>query len=100
MTLKAVSRGRLDERAALLTGLDRFRRQVDANAAKGLYDSFTEQALGVLTSPKLIEALDLEREDPKVRARYGKDNPKVLGYSLDKGYQAHHLEVPAGAACR
>jgi len=74
--------------------------------AAGLYDSFTEQALGVLTSPRLVEALDLEREDPAVRASYGQDNPDVLGYSHDKGYQAitsRFLQarrlVEAGARC-
>jgi uncharacterized protein (DUF1501 family) len=34
-------------------------------------DAFNRQAFGVLTSSKLAEALDLEKEDPKVRERYG-----------------------------
>ncbi len=106
MTLEAISPQRLTNRAGLLKDLDRFRRQADAELAGGLYDTFTEQALGVLTSPKLVEALDLEREDPRVRARYGQDDPKVLGYSLDKGYQAvmsrflmARRVVEAGARC-
>ena len=88
MTPNGVSSARLNSRSSLLSQLDQFRRNVDVQLTKGLYDDFTAQALGVLTSPKLVEALDLEREDPEVRARYGKDNPKVLNYSLDKGYQA------------
>lgn len=88
MTLRDVSADRLSTRAALLSELDRFRRTADQQQTAGLYDDFTEQALGVLTSSKLVEALDLEREDPAVRARYGKDNPDVLGYSHEKGYQA------------
>ncbi len=106
MTLNGVSPSRLNDRADLLSGLDRFRRRTDAQLSRGLYDGFTEQALGVLTSPKLVEALDLEREDPKVRALYGTDNPTVLGYSLDKGYQAvmsrflqARRAVEAGARC-
>lgn len=106
MTLSDVASERLDARANLLASLDRFRRTTDKQLEAGTSDSFTEQALGVLTSSKLVEALDLEREDPKVRARYGKDNPDVLGYSHDKGYQAmmsRFLQarrlVEAGARC-
>ena len=97
---------RLDRRAPLLAQLDRFRRVADARLESGSYDTFTEQALGVLSSSKLVEALDLEKEDPEVRARYGQDDPQVLGYSLDKGYpaimsrflQARRL-VEAGVRC-
>ena len=35
----------------------------------------TERALGVLTSSKLLEALDLSRESDKVRQRYGDGKP-------------------------
>jgi uncharacterized protein (DUF1501 family) len=41
-----------------------------------------------LTSSRLVEALDLEKVDPKVRARYGIDDPKVLGFDPKMGYQA------------
>ncbi|MBW3539918.1 MAG: DUF1501 domain-containing protein [Planctomycetes bacterium] len=106
MTLDGLSAQRFRSRSGLLAELDRFRRHADARASAGLYDSFTEQALGVLASPKLVEALDLDREEPKVRARYGQDDPNVLGYSLDKGYQAvmsnfllARRVVEAGARC-
>ena len=106
MALSDAESGRLARRANLLAQLDRFRRAADARQAEGQFDTFTEQALGVLSSSKLVEALDLEREDPKVRARYGDDDPKVLNYTLDKGYQAimsRFLQarrlVEAGARC-
>lgn len=106
MTLPDGMSERFAGRTNLLAGLDRFRRAADKDLEAGLYNTFTEQALGVLSSSKLVEALDLEREDPKVRARYGQDNPKVLGYTLDKGYQAimsRFLQarrlVEAGARC-
>jgi hypothetical protein len=35
-------------------------------------DAFTEQALGILTSSKLADAMDLSKEDPKIVERYGK----------------------------
>ena len=106
MTLQGVSAERLGSRANLLESLDIFRRHADSQVASGHTDSFTEQALGVLTSPKLVEALDLDREDPQVRARYGSDDPRVLGYKLDMGYQAvmskflmARRAVEAGARC-
>src|SRR5262249_20850859 len=38
-------------------------------------DAMTEKALGVLTSSRLVEALDLSRENPKLRERYGDGKP-------------------------
>jgi uncharacterized protein (DUF1501 family) len=34
-------------------------------------DTFTEQAMGLLSSSRLAEALDLSKEDPKIVKRYG-----------------------------
>lgn len=106
MTLTEEASQRLDNRTGLLASLDQFRRDTDQRLAAGGLDTFTEQALGVLTSSKLVEAMDLDREDPKVRARYGKDDTKVLGYPLNMGYQAvmsRFLQarrlVEAGARC-
>ncbi len=88
MKVNGDASAKLNRRSPLLAQLDRFRRVTDAQLESGVYNTFTEQALGVLSSSKLVKALDLEQEDVEVRARYGKDNPTVLGYSLDKGYQA------------
>ncbi|MFO0903072.1 MAG: DUF1501 domain-containing protein [Pirellulales bacterium] len=106
MVLQGVSLDRLHERGNLLASLDRFRRRHDlrAAAANGR-DEFTDRALGILSSSRLVEALDLSREDARVRARYGQDDPEVLPYS-SKGYQAHMSKflaarrlVEAGARC-
>ena len=40
-------------------------------------DAFTEQAMGILTSSRLAEALDLSKEDPRVVERYGTGDDKV-----------------------
>jgi hypothetical protein len=104
MVLNGIDTTRLADRGSLLAGLDRFRREADQTA--GLLDnSFAQQALGILSSSRLVEALDLTREDPQVRARYGKDDPNCLPYS-SKGYQAHMSKflaarrlVEAGARC-
>ena len=68
MTLGGLSLDRLAHRKQLLTSLDAYRRNVDS--LTGL-DSLSEQAFNILTSSKLVTALDVTKEDPKVRAMYG-----------------------------
>src|SRR5262249_5009120 len=43
-------------------------------------DTYTQRALNILTSNRLAEALDLEREDSRVRDRYGRGSPEPAGY--------------------
>ncbi len=104
MVLKGVEPGRLADRGALLASLDRFRRKVDQQAV-ATDDVFVQRSLGILSSSRLVEALDLSREEPRVRERYGQDDPNVLPYS-SKGYQALMSKfltarrlVEAGARC-
>ena len=87
MILQGIPVARFDDRRALLAGLDGVLRRFDASAYPDQADAFTRQALNVLTSSRLADALNLELEDPRIRARYGKDDPHVLPYS-SKGYQA------------
>ncbi|MFP6577064.1 MAG: DUF1501 domain-containing protein [Pirellulaceae bacterium] len=105
MVLKDVSRSRFGDRRQLLAQLDDVRRNIDKSRFPDQADAFTQQALDVLTSNQLVDALDLEKEDPRIRARYGKDDPNVLPYS-SKGYQAILSKflmarrlVEAGARC-
>ncbi|HTI49893.1 MAG TPA: DUF1501 domain-containing protein [Planctomycetaceae bacterium] len=72
MRLNGVTLDQLRNRQALLTGFDQFRRHMDATATLQGVDAFTQQAFDVLTSSRLVEALDLEKEDPAIRARYGR----------------------------
>jgi hypothetical protein len=105
MVLKGVSVDRLNDRGVLLAQLDAARRRLDGWGASGRVDRFTEQALGILSSSRLVEALDLSREPASVRERYGQDDPQCLPYS-NLGYQAHMSKflaarrlVEAGARC-
>ena len=34
------------------------------------FDTFTQQAYGILTSGKFAEAMDLSKEDPKIVSKY------------------------------
>jgi hypothetical protein len=72
MRLNGVTLDRLGDRKSLLSSFDRFRRDADADGSLEGMDAFTRKAFDVLTSSKLAEALDLEREDPKLRDRYGR----------------------------
>jgi uncharacterized protein (DUF1501 family) len=77
--LNGVSLDRLSDRKSLLQSFDNFRRNVDASGLMEGLDAFTQQAFGVLTSSKLAEALDFQKEDPKTIERYGKGDPKPRG---------------------
>jgi len=57
-------------RKNLLKSFDNLRRDLDTNGAMVGIDSFTSQALDMVTSGKARNALDLSNEDPKTRARY------------------------------
>lgn len=72
MSLNGITLDRLGDRKTLLSSFDNLRRDLDATGLMGGVDVFNEQALNVLTSPKLLHALDLSRENPRVVERYGK----------------------------
>ncbi len=69
---------RLDARTNLLGSLDRLRRDVDAHRQMDAMDSFTQRAVGVVTSGRVADALDLNKEDPRVRDRYTNDGNMFL----------------------
>jgi hypothetical protein len=71
MILNGITTDRLADRQSLLKGIDRLRRDVDSSRVMSGLDTFTEQAMGVLTSSELAHALDLSKEDPRIVARYG-----------------------------
>ena len=79
LTLNGVTVDRLADRKALLASFDQFRRDVDASGLMSGLDAFNAQAFGMLTSSKLLEALDYQREDKRLIERYGKGDPKVRG---------------------
>lgn len=63
---------RLDDRRGLLGQFDRLRHDIDRDGRLSGIDEFRESALRMLTSPKIAEAFDLSREDPKLRDKYGR----------------------------
>ncbi len=80
MKLNDVSVDRLRDRRDLLLQVDKFRREVDGSGMMNGMDVFEQRALDVLTSSRLLEALDLSKEDPAVVARYGDGKPYQYQY--------------------
>jgi Protein of unknown function (DUF1501) len=96
----AIDPTRLACRRSLLSQLDGFRRDFDHEDAVRGMDSFTQRAFEVLTSRRIYDALDVTKEDPRIRARYGlgdmnneKDGPPCC---MDHFLMARRL-VEAGA---
>ncbi len=78
MTLRGVSSDQLSDRRKLLDRFDAFRRAADSAEVSGM-NGLYRRAFDVLTSSKLVEALNVEREPAPLRARYGRGSSKHLG---------------------
>ncbi|MFO1095520.1 MAG: DUF1501 domain-containing protein [Planctomycetaceae bacterium] len=80
LSLNGLSLDNLRNRQALLEGIDRLQREAsESRALEGLSKNY-QDAFGLLTSSRLIDALDLEQEDPQVRDAYGRGAPENAGY--------------------
>jgi hypothetical protein len=101
MKLRALSSAELADRRQLLDRLDGFRRAADSREVSGM-DQFYRRAFDVLTSSKLVEALDVEKEPAPIRDRCGRGSPKHLGDGApmwnDQLLMARRL-VEAGVRC-
>ncbi len=109
LVLNGISAERFSDRRRLLATFDELRRDLDrvasgsAGESAGTFDVFQRQALGLLTSSRIAEALDLEREDARVRDRYGPSTPTTSSFGgapkdPQKLLLARRL-VEAGARC-
>jgi len=65
-----VNSGRVHDRRSLLQTFDNVRRDVDASGSMAGMDSFASRAFDMVASGTVRRALDLTREDPRVRDRY------------------------------
>lgn len=74
----AVDLDRLADRRSLLRTFDRLDRQIDHSGLLSGLDSFDAQAFDLLRS-RARDVFDLNREDPRVRDRYGRSS---LGQQL------------------
>jgi uncharacterized protein (DUF1501 family) len=79
MALRGVTVEEFGERTELMRKFDTLRRDLDATGAIEGADVATRRALDLLTSAKIPAALDLTKEDPRVRDRYGRGSPEPAG---------------------
>ncbi len=91
MTLNPANQSALGDRRSLLRRLDTLRRDIDTSGALEAADRHTAQALEVLTASRLVDALDLTKEDAKVRARYGDGKPFQFQYDGAPTANEHFL---------
>lgn len=94
-----VSVNRLDDRKALLTGLDRMRRDADASGMMNALDSFSERAVGIVTSGELAKALDLKYEDPRNVDRYGINDANNRRRNENQRFLISRRLIEAGVRC-
>ena len=78
MKLRYVERSQFDKRRQLWDSLNSFRRAADQGVLADVEESY-RKAFEVLTSSQVVEALDLAKEDPKLREKYKDGSAKHLG---------------------
>lgn len=100
LRVNPVNTTQLQDRKALVAGFDRMRRDLDQSGAMEGMDAINQQALDILTSSQMMNALDLTQEAPAIRDRYGKGDPRNYGdgapRNLEHFLMARRL-VEAGA---
>jgi hypothetical protein len=69
----AAERRRVDGRVSLAQQFDRLRRALDDPRHADSFDSFQQQAHALLAGPEARNAFDINREDPRLRDRYGRN---------------------------
>jgi hypothetical protein len=72
LVVEPAERPRFGERLDLLRQFDALRRDLDASGQMEGLDAFQREAVGLLTSDAARRAFDIEREEPRVRERYGR----------------------------
>ena len=102
MVLNGVTLERLSDRASLLKSVDNLIRSADYTAQFKASDAYQQQAMGILTSSQLIDALNIEKEPKYILDMYGKGDPKNRDDGAPK-LTEHFLTarrlVEAGARC-
>ena len=101
MRLGNLTLDQFQERRRLLGAVDELRRTLDNVPMERMEVSY-QQAYEVLTSSRLVDALDLEKEPRSVRDRYGRGSPRHQGDGAplwnDQLLMARRL-IEAGVRC-
>ncbi|MFO0956850.1 MAG: DUF1501 domain-containing protein [Isosphaeraceae bacterium] len=93
---------RMKGRRSLLQEMDEWRRTAASDEAVKGMDTFSERAFDILTSGRVFDALDVTREDPRLRDKYGvgdmKNEADGPPCCMDHFLMARRL-VEAGVRC-
>ena len=65
---------RLEDRRSLLRHFDATQRHLDVMPESRVIDRFTQEAFDFISGPLARKAFDINKEDPKLRDRYGRHN--------------------------
>ncbi len=80
LKLNNMTLDRLSDRKTLQKNFDRLRSDIDSSGMMKGMDSFTQAAFDVLSSNKLMDALDISKESQETRDRYGDGKPYKYQY--------------------
>ena len=97
---REVGAARLESRASLLQTLDTLPRGVDATHGMTAMEAFQVRALDIVTSGKVREAFEVEKEPERVRARYGARPFSVVRQECTKNYHQQGHPGRALLQCR
>ena len=100
MVLNGLTLERLSDRRSLLQSFDTLRRDADASGLMSGLDTFNEQAFGMMTSSRLLKALDFQQENRRTLERYGKGDARTHGDAapmLNEQFLVARRLVEAGA---
>jgi hypothetical protein len=80
LKLRNLTLEQLQDRRKLMDSFDTLRREAEVNPSMQGVDANAQRAFGVLTSSKLLDALDISKEPDKIRERYGDGKPYQFQY--------------------
>jgi len=87
---------RLHDRVGLLKSLDTIKREIDTTANMAAMDAYTQEALNMILSGKVAEAMDLSREPKATSEKYTRGSTKRWHKQTERLLLARRL-VEAGA---
>jgi len=97
LTLNGIAADRLKSRRTLMASLDGLRRDLERTGMMDAMDAFTQRAVDVVTSGRLADALNLDKEEAKIKARYYDDNS--YGRSQTERFLLARRLIEAGVRC-
>ena len=99
LSLGKINADRLKGRTDLLNELDTMRRDVDTNHQMEAMDSFTQKAVEVVTSGRMGDALDIEKEDKNIKKRYLGDSNGQGRTGGNRNFLMARRLIEAGVRC-